>query len=219
MMRALLTGCVMVFVLLAGLAEPDSVEAANQIANADFSNAAGLGGWSTWSVANGFTPCSGTADCGPFRYIDADECCGTAASGSVEATSQIGTALPAVLAQCVSVAADSIDYGAWIRVTNLPAGVAADKLPRVDVIWWTDADCVGTPSVAMPRPPGVASPTWQSIGMGNIVAPPGFAQTALLMLIIPNADDASTAVTARFDQVIFGPTGTVPVELQAFTVD
>ena len=219
-MRALLALVLVTVVILAGLFESSPAEAANELANATFSNASGLEGWSLWAVGSGFTPCSAAPDCGPFHFV-ADECCGAGASGSVEGTSQTGTAPPTILAQCIAVPPGSYDYGAWIRVTNLPAGIGADKLPRVDVIWWTDANCTGTPSVAIPRPPGVDSPTWQSVGMGNIVAPgaPVATQTALIMFLVPNADDAATTVTARFDNAIFGPTGTVPVELQTFTVD
>jgi hypothetical protein len=200
--------------LLAFAAASATARADNLLVNPDFDLAAGLGGWTAHELAdNTYTPCSGTGSCGAFLFTE-DECCAQPASGSISATSPLLDF--SELLECVTVAENTAyDYGAWLRLTNRPPGIEPG-LPGVSVSWFASADCSGSAMSSGPQD-GTESLLWTRIGIPSIVAPMG-AHSAAFILAIGVSGDAGVMVTAEYDSAFFGPSGTVPVELQAFSV-
>lgn len=187
-----------------------AASAANLLQNADFAQADGLSSWLYFdSFTAQVTTCSGTSPCGSFTYVADDECCGQPSSGS--ALSHVQTR-PSMLYQCVPgiVANTAYDFGAWLRLVE-PLGSWIYRI-QVTVTWFPSTDCSGSGSSGT-RSSSISATDWTRVGVPAQIAPPG-TQSAWFII----RDGGYTAPT-EIDSVFFGPSGTVPVELQFFSVD
>ncbi|MEO7062559.1 MAG: hypothetical protein ABI082_02145 [Dokdonella sp.] len=189
-------------------------EAANLLVNPDLDQANGLSGW-TWD-SNGENPivCSSAADCGNMHY-SASDCCNKLDSGAVASKSSFF--YTEELTQCIPdiTANTSYDLGAWMRLTT-PSGFEAG-LPYMGTGWYASTDCSGD-EIGRTSLSSIDSETWTRIAVSNSVAPAG-THSARFLLIAGPTGLSGTAVDMEFDSAFFGPSGTVPIELQSFSVD
>ena len=102
-----------------------------------------------------------------------------------------------------------------MRVTATPG--FQPGLPYVGLVWYASTDCTGQAIGAGPSRT-TQSTSWTRIAVPNTIAPSG-AQSARIDLISGPTGDAGSSVGMQFDGAFFGPSGTVPVELQSFSVD
>ncbi len=172
-----------------------SAAAANLVTNPDFN--AGLSGW---TLTQGSNP---TLD-------DVD---GSPSAPSIRLVS-VGPNLPSEIRSNCIPAGTSQFFDLFVDVkVHVGGGLAS-------VAAYSDANCA---NVAGPM--GYASQfpvtidTWQqasSLPFGPLGLPPG---GAYLQVTLSASQTFSTPSDVSFDHVRFGPSGTVPVRLQSFTVD
>jgi len=196
------------FAVLLGLCETSF--AANLLQNADFANAAPFANWTNYDVITPWlTPCPAAGPCGTFQNSPGDECCGEPASGSAAAQF---TSLASDMIQCVPgiVAGTSYDFGAWMR--TIPPTKQVPSRVTVIVWWISTPDCLGD-VVGSSQSAAVTTTDWTRIAVPSQVAP---ATTQSAAFIIRNT---SYSQPTEVDSVFLGPSGTVPVELQSFSVD
>ncbi|MEO5559783.1 MAG: hypothetical protein ABIR10_08915, partial [Dokdonella sp.] len=109
---------------------------------------------------------------------------------------------------------EAYDLGAWIRLTT-PSGFEPG-LPVIGLSWYSAADCSSPSGYSATRSAEPA--TWTRIAISGVVAPEG-THSARIFLMAGATGLAGTLVGMEFDSAFFGPAGTVPVELQSFTID
>ncbi|GAA0713947.1 hypothetical protein [Dokdonella soli] len=174
------------------------VGAANLLVNPDFNT--DLGGWGTTNASQGTTTFDGTA--------------GSPAAGSVLLS---GVACCTVqVSQCVPVTAgQSYDFGANLIEGPTAPGQSGDGT-GVDLHWYTDAACATAYISQNVLQPAISS-TWARYGQGSVVAPAG-AQSVWFRIYQYNFKGLAN-LTSHADHAFFGPSGTVPVELQSFSID
>jgi hypothetical protein len=203
------TGLPLIMLLMA-----ESAAAGNLLNNPDFDRNKGLIGWTT-KMASGTCPMN--SDCG-HMYASASECCGRANSGSASSTSAFSQFDQ--LSQCVhGIEADtSYDVSVWIQLTPSIGFNQAPK-PGFGVAWYASADCTG-PALTNSTT-SVKAAAWQQFSLPAIVAPDkaGSARFSLFASYQPKQNAVGNPVRTDFDNAFFGPSATVPVELQSFSVD
>jgi hypothetical protein len=189
--------------------------AANLLVNSDFDQTASMAGWTWIQVVDGgeSVACGTGATCGAMHFSTA-ECCGVGASGSVASNSSFFDA--EALAQCVTgiVENTAYDFGAWIRLTTVPG--MQPGLPGVLVRWYSSNDCSG--SALAFNGTSVGPVSWSRTAFPMNIAPSGSHSAQFLLRAAPTGD-SGTSVGMEFDSAFFGPSGTVPVELQSFAID
>jgi hypothetical protein len=177
-----------------------NARAQNLLTNGDFDNPPGnLSGW----VAAGQTV--------PI-WDGSENCCGGAGSGSVFLS---GTSTGAQISQCVPVV-DTHGYDLKARVEGTTVGTNPfASFTTMAIYWFAGLGCAGSVldlqvvSQVIPAP-------WTSLGFS--ASPPSGTGSASIVLSVPAAS-LSTSPQAHWDGVAFGPTGTVPVTLESFSVD
>jgi len=191
--------------------------AANLLINADFSD--GFSGWSqadnSSSPTFAIAPCPGGSECGIFQNDALDDCCGQSPPAEIRSASSLF--YTRAIVQCVSsIAANTAyDYGAWMRITT--ASGPQPGVPNVFVLWYPTSDCSGQYGAIGPSALTEA-PTWTRVA-NSVVVSPTDAGSVLMVLSAGPYGDSGTQVGMAFDGAFFGPSGTVPVELQSFFVD
>ena len=203
------TGLPLIMLLLA-----DGAAAQNLLNNPDFDQNKGLTGWNT-KMAVGTCPMN--TDCG-HMYASDSECCGRSDSGSASSTSAFSQFDE--LSQCVSSIQPDTAYDAsvWIQVTPVPGPNQAPK-PSLGVAWYASADCTG-PNLTSTTKSFKAS-VWKQFSLSGVMSPAkvGSARFSLFATYQGDRIIGGSAVRTDFDNAFFGPSGTVPVELQSFSVD
>ncbi len=193
--------------------------AANLLVNPDFDQSNGFSGWSVYlsGYSGPSSTCTGSSNCGVFHYVANDECCGQGSSGAIAANSPFFYQNLAAVFQCVTGISGNAayDYGVWMRLTT--ASGPNPGLPIVFLSWYSSADCTGQ-SAGATAGGTTGSGTWTRIAVPGSVAPVG-TQSAAFMMIAGEYGDSGTQVGMEFDSAFFGPAGTVPVELQSFSVE
>jgi len=188
--------------------------AENLLTNPDFDGGKGLIGWIT---KGGNVTCPMNTDCGRM-YASAAECCGRPDRGSASSTSALSQFDQ--LSQCVRGIESNTAYDAsvWIQVPP-PSGLNQAPKPSFSVGWYASTDCSGPvlSSETMSARAGV----WAQFSLPGIVSPAkvGSARFSLFASYHGKVNVGANAVRTDFDSAFFGPSGTVPVELQSFSVD
>lgn len=183
--------------ILVGTAFCSRVFAQNMLENGTFDT--DLSGW--------------TADPGDTPVWFAEDCCGNVNSGSARLSVSV-TESEALNSNCVGVTAgDSYDVRAMTNTLPLLGAFLSNAF--VNVIWVADASCVGA-GIAESTLNIDTTPGWRQVGE-TIIAPDGAA--GVIVQLAAHGQGLSTGVDAYFDDVRFGPAGSVPVTLQSFYVD
>jgi len=188
--------------------------AENLLSNPDFDNSKGLLGWIT-KVAS--ETCPMNTECG-HMYASAAECCGRPGSGSASSTSALSQFDQ--LSQCVSGIESNTSYDASVWIQLAPAsGLNQAPKPSFGVTWYASADCSG-PALSNATMSARAG-HWAQFSLPGIVSPGkvGSARFSLFASYRGKQNVGANAVRTDFDSAFFGPSGTVPVELQSFSVD
>lgn len=184
---------------LLALALAGNVHAANLLVNPNFDTDA-----NSWQLSESSQGSS---------FFDAAT--GDPAPGSVEFN---GVACCTVqVSQCVAVTAgQAYDYGAeLIQGPIAPAPQSGDGI-GLDLHWYNDNACATQSTLIDTLTPDVSG-TWTRYGHGNVVMPVG-AQSVMFRIRQYNFA-ALPSLTSHADSAFFGPSGTVPVQLQSFNVD
>ncbi len=196
--------------------------AQNLLINAEFDATNGLSGWTWLPDATlsgpgdpGTIVCSGASDCGRMQY-SADECCANPSSGSAKTTSSFF--YREGIMQCVTaiVPDAAYDFGAWMRITSTPG--FQPGLPTAQVFWYSTADCTGSAISGNQDFAQTVSSSWLRSGVAQVTAPTG-AQSARFLLIAGPVGLIGSYVDMEFDNTYFGPSGSVPVKLQSFSIE
>lgn len=141
----------------------------------------------------------------------ADDCCGNAASGSAKLSQQ-----SVLIGNCIEATeGSSFDLTLWSKFA--PIIQPPQGLGYALVIWSTDASCADF--IGFPNAPYIYlgnDLAWQHFG-ATFVAPAG-AHSVHVELEAAHCGTSCGGLT-NFDDVAFGPRGTVPVELQSFGID
>ena len=120
-------------------------------------------------------------------------------------------------AQCIPLSpSGTYELGAHVR---FPSGQVDTGFGLAAVAWYDNPNCV-PPSISVSNTPLTSSATtdtWIESFMAGIVPPPGTVAVGVGPIIIKTQPTGS--MTAFFDRVHFGPTGTTPVALRDFTVE
>ncbi|MEP6880733.1 MAG: hypothetical protein ABI866_02005 [Dokdonella sp.] len=199
-----------------------SASAQNLLTNAEFDSANGLSGWIWLPDATltgpddpGAIVCSGASDCGRMQY-SADECCTIPNSGSAKTTSSFF--YREGIMQCVIaiVPGSDYDFGAWMRITSTPG--FQPGLPTAQVFWYPTADCTGSAISGNQDFALTTSSNWSRSGVSQVTAPMG-TQSARFLLIAGPVGLNGSYVDMEFDSTYFGPSGSVPVKLQSFSIE
>ncbi|MGZ7032065.1 MAG: hypothetical protein ACXVIJ_08840 [Thermoanaerobaculia bacterium] len=145
-----------------------------------------------------------------------DDCCANPDSGSVRLRGG-GTFMPILASDCVAVTANSgYDVRTMVNMVPFSPGDPYPAGAALYVIWNAAPDCTG---VEIDRQ-GIlfsADPLGWHLASAHLVAPDG-TNSAFVQLLALNGG-LSSGINAYFDDVRFGPSGSVPVDLQSFTVD
>lgn len=203
------TGLPLILLLLAHAAAAE-----NLLANPDFDRNKGLIGWNTKMAVD---TCPMNTDCG-HMYASQSECCGRANSGAASSTSAFSQFDE--LSQCVSGIQPNTAYDAsvWIQLTP-SSGLDLAPKPGFGVAWYASADCSG-PTLSNATT-SVTAASWKQFSLPNIMSPAkvGSARFSLFASYQGDRIIGGNAVRTDFDSAVFGPSGTVPVELQSFSID
>ncbi len=173
------------------------LDAANILTNSFFNT--DLAGWTTY----------------PGAYTVAhDPTMGANAPGSIRFTTT-ATAVNSGVAQCVAVSpSTSYDVLAHFRVET---GSALPNV-RIQVQWFQDAACgsyvPGYPPIT--NTPTIAFDTWQSTSIAGLASPSN-ALGAMVTIVVHTPSGGVAQLW--YDDVQFGPTGSLPVTLQSFAVE
>jgi hypothetical protein len=188
--------------------------AENLLSNPDFDGNKGLIGWITKA---GSETCPMNTDCGRM-YASTAECCGRANSGSASSTSALSQFDQ--LSQCVRGIEPKTSYDAsvWIQLTPA-SGLNQAPKPSFSVAWYASTDCTGP--VLSSETMSARAGAWAQFSLPGIVSPAkvGSARFSLFASYRGKPNVGTNAVRTDFDSAFFGPTGTVPVELQSFSID
>jgi len=143
----------------------------------------------------------------------ADDCCGNPSSGSVN-THQF----EALISNCSNVTgSSSYDLTFWSKFVLVNPSLP-DPNGYAYVEWMDAPNCGGT-AIDFPDFPNLApgaGAAWHQVG-ATFVAPAN-AQSVQIQLGSSNCG-LSCGGDTYFDDIAFGPAGTVPVELQSFRID
>jgi hypothetical protein len=144
----------------------------------------------------------------------------TSGSGQLANTSPVafGTSFAA---QCITTGisgGSAYDWGAQIRFDTGNTQTATGRA-NVVVSFFDGASCSGSNLGGFTTPNYISSTTdvWAQNEILNVVAPAG-AVSAQLSLFTNKVEDSGT-ITVNFDNVVFGPAGILPVELERFVVE
>jgi hypothetical protein len=119
--------------------------------------------------------------------------------------------------QCIVLTpSGTYEAGAHVR---FPSGQAAFGAGGVGVAWFNNTTCTDPPISTVNTPPVLSTTTnvWIESFMSGISAPPGTVAVGVAAGV--GKATAGGSLMGLFDRVRFGPTGTTPVEAQAFTVE
>lgn len=145
----------------------------------------------------------------------ADDCCGDANSGSASLPVVVG-AMAMLNSACIGVTPGaSYDLVVLAETLALPPDFLSGS-GTATVTWYDDmASC---PYILVNEPGATFQPYtgWRSFG-ATFVAPATAA--AVKVTLMAQAGGLSQGIDVHFDNVRFGPTGSVPVTLQSFEVD
>jgi len=143
----------------------------------------------------------------------AEDCCGNPASGSI--TSHQDETL---ISNCIDVTGgSSYDLTLWTKYVPVNPSLPSPN-GFAYVVWMSAAACGGV-AIDFPNYPDLApggGAAWHKVG-ATFVAPAG-AQSVSIELGGYHCG-LSCGGDTYFDNVAFGPAGTVPVELQSFDID
>jgi hypothetical protein len=152
--------------------------------------------------------------------LDADGAAPASGSGQLANTSPVayGTSFAA---QCITtgiVAGNSYDWGARIRFDSGNTQTATGRATVV-VSFFDGGSCSGSNVGSSTTPNFLSSTTdvWTQMEVLGFTAPTG-AVSAQLGLWTTKVESSGT-MTVNFDNVVLGPAGILPVELQTFVVD
>lgn len=141
----------------------------------------------------------------------ADDCCGDPASGSVMLR-EFG----ALVSNCIEVTAGtSYDFTLWSKFD--PIIQPPESNGNAWINWSTETTCSSWNS--FDPIPGFhlgSNAEWQRVG-ATFVAPVGAQRVQVLLW--PSVCGISCGGITYYDNVAFGPAGTVPVELQSFEIN
>jgi hypothetical protein len=178
--------------------------AQNALTNGDFTS--DLSGWTLIDVATGttsFDGLSGSAAVGCARAILASPGAGNTIQG---------------LAQCIDITGITPPYDFGGRTfTNSSSGSSG---LNIIVEFWTGASCTGSQVSDSPATGGLVPGTpgdffqWADTGVAN----PNSAVSVRFVAQV-ETNGATDTIDVSFDSLYFGPAGTTPVSLQAFTVE
>lgn len=189
-------------VVAAVLALPQRAATQDLIVNGHFHT--GINGWTLVGV--------GTQAWDPLDWQ------GNPASGSVRVTNTDPAANGGTAsAQCILLT-PSGTYEAGTHVF-FPSGQAMLGVGAVGVAWFANTTCTNPP-ISTINTPGIFSTTtnvWTESFMSGLVPAPGTVAVGVAAGVAKL--NAGGSLVGLFDRVRFGPTGTTPVEVQAFTVD
>lgn len=148
---------------------------------------------------------------GDAKWV-ADDCCGNPASGSVTLQQH-----QSLVSNCINVTGgSSYDLTFWSKFA--PVNVSFPSPNGFASVAWLTAcggDPIGPPNTYPTIYPGDAA-AWHQLG-ATFVAP---ASAHGVSIDIGGQNcGLSCGGTTWFDNVAFGPAGTVPVELQSFEID
>lgn len=152
--------------------------------------------------------------------LDADG--GAPASGSGELANTSPVAFGTSFAgQCITtgiVPGNAYDWGARIRFDTGNTQTASGRA-NVVVSFYDGASCSGNNLGSSTTANMTSSTTdvWQQNEVLAFVAPTG-SMSAWLTLFTNKVEDTGT-ITVNFDNVVFGPAGILPVELESFNVE
>ena len=194
--------------LLGGLASAGPAHAQNLVTNGDFDAAQGLAGWSVGLMAQ--------LVWSPTDWL------GEAVSGSARLT-HLAPCASVFLTQCVEVPqplAASYELGAAVYLESPLTQAAAE----VQVVARDGAGCGGATLLTFAQAGVNQQGSWVSILNTSILLPPDTRSVDLLLVVaklpfLPSCTPPLPNVTARFDHVRFGPTGTTPATLQSLSIE
>jgi hypothetical protein len=143
---------------------------------------------------------------------------GDPTSGSVRVTNTDPAANGGTASgQCILLTpSGTYEAGAHVR---FPSGQVMLGAGAVGIAWFANTTCANPP-ISTVNTPGIFSTTtnvWTESFMSGLVAPPGTVAVGVGAGVVKLNSGGS--LIALFDRVRFGPTGTTPVEAQAFTVE
>lgn len=169
----------------------------NLLPNGDFDT--GIVGWSTLPPSGGSPAWS------------AEDCCGDASSGSIELRAEAVSIVAG--SSCVAVTGgESFDLVAMVD-TRPTGGELAQA--GIQIRWYSDAGCAT--DAGSPQSWSVGNQQgWRRFGTSTTAPSDAVAATVVL---IAAGQGLSRGIDAFFDDVAFGESGTVPVQLQSFHVD
>jgi hypothetical protein len=140
------------------------------------------------------------------------------ASGSLRLTNtSVAANQPTVSGQCIPLApSGTYEVGGHVR---FPSGQASFGAAAIGVAWFDDPSCAVTPlsTVNTPLVASTTTNTWVESFSAAITAPAGTVAVGVGPAVVKTL--AGGSLTALFDRVRFGPTGTTPVRAQGFTVE
>jgi hypothetical protein len=189
---------------LLGAAAPAAAQ--NLVVNGDFDPAQGVTSW----VPGPMTV---------LQWIAADWQ-GDPASGSGHFTN-VAPCAGTVASQCIALLpphAASFELGAAVFLESLPIDASA----RVAVLALDGTSCAGTVVGFSNGPSANVQGQWDSFLTTDIPLPASTQSVSIQLTVtkpfLPGCP-ATPPVSARFDHVRFGPTGTTPVTLQSLSVE
>lgn len=185
--------------LLVMIAAPTALAAPlqNLLPNGDFDT--DITGWST-------LPPSGDSP-----VWSAEDCCGDASSGSIELRAVVTSVIAG--SSCIAVTGGA----AFDLVTMVDTRPIGGQLTQagIQIRWYSDAGCTmeagSSQSWSLGNQQG-----WRRFGT-SMTAPADAMAAAIVLTAV--GQGLSSGIDAFFDDVAFGESGTVPVQLQSFRVD
>ena len=200
--------------LMSGCIFASAAAASNLLVNPDFSAGVKLDGWGRSNP--GVVICPRGKYCGSMQFSPTD-CCGDASSGSAVSTSLSSFD---ILSQCVNNIAPNTNYDMSVWIRRVPPE-AEDRSPKAgfSITWYSSANCNGMALSNVLQ--SVQAGEWAKYEMLDMTAPAkaSSAKFSLLTNSETPTDSAVKPVQTEFDNAFFGPSATVPVELQSFDVD
>ena len=140
------------------------------------------------------------------------------ASGSLRLTNtSVAANQPTVSGQCIPLSpSGTYEVGGHVR---FPSGQTSFGAAAIGVAWFDDPSCAVTPlsTVNTPLVASTTTNTWVESFSAAITAPAGTVAVGVGPAVAKTL--AGGSLTALFDRVRFGPTGTTPVDVQTVTVE
>jgi hypothetical protein len=185
--------------LLAGMLASLGVSAQNLVQAPDFDNTPISPPW----IANGAT----------IAFDGNRSAVGAPGSGSVQVLNTIANGFTESAFQCIDqpIASGPHDFGGWVL---FPGGQSASAAVAIGL--YSGAGCTGN-SVGFLNTYTLDAPTWTLLT--GVIAVPANVLSARIDVRIDTPVGSTPPVQAWFDGIRFGPSPTLPVELQSFSVD